>query len=252
MIHVLLIAALQNAQPPEAPAAEGPEPLVTDRPDVTESTPTIPAGRVQLEGGYTCTAGEDLLGHNVGELLFRVGVGDRLELRLGAASLAFDTDGGVSGATDASIGVKLRLLEEKGPRPAFSIILQSSVPVHDSDFGGAEPEPEFKLLWSKDLPRGLSLAGNINAAAPVADDGGRYFEPAVSVSLGVPLADRLGLFVEYFAFVPIGNHETSTHYANAGLTFLISPDLQFDIRAGAGLNDHADDFFAGAGFAVRF
>ena len=31
------------------------EPLITDRPDFTESTEAVPAGHVQLEAGYTFT-----------------------------------------------------------------------------------------------------------------------------------------------------------------------------------------------------
>ncbi|MCA9212882.1 MAG: hypothetical protein KDB27_07455 [Planctomycetales bacterium] len=32
----------------------------------------------------------------------------------------------------------------------------------------------------------------------------------------------------------------------------MSDDVQFDIRAGMGLNDDADDFFVGTGLSVRF
>ncbi len=31
--------------------AESPEPIITDRPDFTESTETVPAARTQIEGG---------------------------------------------------------------------------------------------------------------------------------------------------------------------------------------------------------
>ena len=37
-----------------------------------------------------------------------------------------------------------------------------------------------------------------------------------------------------------------------GLTYRVTPNLQLDLRAGVGLNRHADDFFAGSGFAVRY
>jgi hypothetical protein len=42
------------------------------------------------------------------------------------------------------------------------------------------------------------------------------------------------------------------HYADGGFTFLVNDNLQFDIRAGVGLNRRADNFFTGAGLAVRF
>jgi len=36
------------------------------------------------------------------------------------------------------------------------------------------------------------------------------------------------------------------------LTFLSSDDVQWDIRAGVGLNDAADDYFIGTGVSIRF
>ena len=42
------------------------------------------------------------------------------------------------------------------------------------------------------------------------------------------------------------------HYFNGGFTYRLTPDIQFDVRTGVGLNRHADDFFAGTGFAVRY
>jgi hypothetical protein len=42
------------------------------------------------------------------------------------------------------------------------------------------------------------------------------------------------------------------HYLNGGLTYLINNDVQFDVRVGWGLNEAAEDFFAGAGLSVRF
>ena len=41
------------------------------------------------------------------------------------------------------------------------------------------------------------------------------------------------------------------HFADAGLSYLATPDVQFDLFAGAGLNEAADDFFVGAGLVLR-
>ena len=42
------------------------------------------------------------------------------------------------------------------------------------------------------------------------------------------------------------------HYINGGFTYLITNDIQWDIRAGAGLNDAAEDYFIGTGLSIRF
>ena len=42
------------------------------------------------------------------------------------------------------------------------------------------------------------------------------------------------------------------NYLNGGFTVLINNDIQWDIRAGVGLDEAADDFFAGSGISLRY
>jgi hypothetical protein len=46
------------------------------------------------------------------------------------------------------------------------------------------------------------------------------------------------------------NH--TEHYFNGGFSLRLTNDIQWDFRAGVGLNDAADDFFTGTGLSVRF
>src|SRR5215207_9321663 len=62
------------------------EPLITDRPDFTESTETVPRGHFQVEGGTTLNRVEDEDSTSFGELLVRIGTGERWETRLGLGS----------------------------------------------------------------------------------------------------------------------------------------------------------------------
>ena len=41
------------------------------------------------------------------------------------------------------------------------------------------------------------------------------------------------------------------HYFDGGFIFPVTNNLQFDIRAGVGLSDASDDFFAGLGMVIR-
>ena len=67
--------------------AEDPPELITDRPDQTESPNTVPLGFYQLELGATFNVNEIGSFRNetlsVPETLLRIGLSDRLELRLG-------------------------------------------------------------------------------------------------------------------------------------------------------------------------
>ena len=65
------IAGLASLIPPAAPAQQ---PLISDRPDFTESAATITPGRVQMEAGYTFARLEEVEGHAIGEILARIGV----------------------------------------------------------------------------------------------------------------------------------------------------------------------------------
>lgn len=226
--------------------------LVSDRPDFTESTPTIAPGWVQVESGYTFTAADGVREHGVPEMLVRVGLSQRLELRLAPPGFAADARRDESGWTDGGVGFKLRLLDGGEHRPAVSVIGQMSIHTNDADFGGSSPEPEVKVVWSYDLSARFSLAGNLNLAVPEGEDGGRYLEPAASLSLGVSLTERVGMYTEYFGFYPVGGDDSSTHYMNGGFTFLVTPNLQLDARVGVGLGGEADDLFAGVGLVWRF
>ena len=71
--------AFAQAQDAIAPELE----IVTDRPDITESSIVIPAGGVQVENGLTWTADHGQRTAEAPQSLLRVGVGGRTEVRLG-------------------------------------------------------------------------------------------------------------------------------------------------------------------------
>mgnify|MGYP003734665153 CR=1 FL=1 len=60
----------------------------------------------------------------------------------------------------------------------------------------------------------------------------------------------------YVAGTPLrltyGEANGGSAHDNGGVTYLFSNDVQFDIRAGYGLNDESDDVFIGSGLSVRF
>ncbi|HKY61551.1 MAG TPA: transporter, partial [Gemmatimonadota bacterium] len=102
---VFLVAALAGLNPGSLAGQEG-APLVTDRPDFTESAVTVPRGDVQLESGYTFTRSDEEDEHSLGEVLARIGLVERLEARIGFGSHAWITAAGndPSGFEDPSVG----------------------------------------------------------------------------------------------------------------------------------------------------
>jgi len=236
------------------------EPLVTDRPDFTESTLAVPLGRVQIEAGLTFTrdgagGGEHAESFEASEVLLRVGLVRGFELRIGAPNYAWEDDGSaeLDGLTDMGIGFKLELGEQSGVRPSLAVLGELSIPTGDLEFTSDEVDPTVLLAWAYDIGEsGWSVAGNVGASSVSDGSGDRFEEFSSSLAMGIPLTGSLGAYAEYYGFYRHDAGAGPEHYFNAGLTHLINNNTQLDFRAGLGLNGTADDFFTGAGVSFRF
>lgn len=255
------LAGLALAVPAFAQDLSGlPDPLVADRPDFTESTLTLPPGHFQVEGGVTFSRFGEEESQSFGEVLVRIGVGERWEGRLGIGSYS-RTDPGFSGAStisgyqDPYIGFKVRLNESDSNlrppgRPAAALLLSTSIPAGDDELTADEWQPQAKLALGWDLPW-FSLSSNLIYGYPV-DGDERFHQFGATLSAGFSLTDRMGMFVETFGFNKEGADGSSTQYIDSGVTFSVFNDLQLDARVGFGLDDPSPNWFAGVGAAVRF
>ncbi|MBM4092917.1 MAG: transporter [Planctomycetes bacterium] len=241
------------------------EPLVTDRPDFTESSVTVGRGVTQLEMGYTFVhdrePGASLDGHAFPDLLVRQGLlAEWLELRVGWTWLVEnETFGNVretrGRSSDLLVGFKLALTPQEGILPEMAMVPQMFIPVADDPvLGGGELLPGLNWIYAWDLSDRMYAAGSSQLLRALDDATGRPYALYVqSWACGYSVTERLGSYVEWFVFVPDGADEARTqHYLNGGLTYLISDNIQLDLRAGFGLSDAADDFFAGPGLSIRF
>lgn len=237
-------------------------PLVPDRPDFTEGTGTVGRGVFQFEFGYTF--GVDDVGgvttrtHSYGEPLLRAGVlAERLELRVGAGAgtLSTESHGTIvteSGLEDLYLGVKLALSGQRGVLPATAVLPHVTLATGADAFSAGRSLPGVNFLYSWDLTERVSLAGGTLVSAAVGDANQGYREWAQSLSCGVGLGERGGLYGEWYAIVPSGlEGGRAEHYVNSGLTWLANDDLHWDIRVGFGLKDAAEDMYVGAGLAFR-
>lgn len=232
-------------------------PLVSDRPDFTESTVTMEPGAVQLEGGHTFERITSSKVNTTGELLLRVGVASWAELRLepGSYTKVTSPSGDVSGREDGGIGVKVRFYtppdETRSFVPAIALVLDSSVPTGTNQFRQNRAQPEAKLATAWSLTDRLDLSTNFNVARP-RDENGRYTELAASASFGFEVTPRVGAYAELYGFAPQFKGAEHTKYANTGFTLGVTPNVQLDLRGGVGLNGDAPDYFVGAGFVRRW
>lgn len=246
-----------------APSGAPRSPIVTDRPDFTESAVTVPGGSFQVEAGatYEEAAGADAT--TVGEILLRAGLRERVELRIGLPSYAhesipvppqgrFDDDG----FTDVVLGAKLALHSpaEGASRavPTVGLIVGSSFPTGTGGLDAGGPQPEAKLLLAWSLTDRVSLSSNLNWAHVEERGDASYSEPSASLSLGLGLTETVGSYLEAFAFAPSYDDAPRPAYLNGGLTWQLNPDFQLDARVGVGVADAPDSHFVGIGLSRRF
>lgn len=233
-----------------------PGPIITDRPDFTESTETVPAGMVQVEGGYTLAAGGADRVHSIGELLVRVGVGSRSELRFDASSYTIASSDGETtrGFEDLGIGAKVKLVEEAehpgSVRPALSLLLGTSLPTGARAYRERTLQPEIKLAAGWGLSERLSLGANLNHAW-LSEGGRRFGQQSASASFGYSLSEKVGSYFEGFAFSPESPSGPTAKYVNGGLTYQVHDGLQLDARGGARVGAASQDYFVGVGLAWR-
>lgn len=240
------------------------EPLVTDRPDFTEASSTVGRGVAQVEFGYTFAY--DSANHvstrtqSWGEPLLRYGfLADWLEFRAALFPLSqrIVSEGRrreTSDVADLYFGLKLGLTPQAGVAPEMALVPQITIPTGSSAPKTGEVLPGLNWLYSWELTERLSLGGSSQFNRALDEGSGRaHLLLAQSITSGYRFTNRLGLYAEWFALVP---HSAETarpqHYFDFGFTYLLSDDIQWDIRYGKGLNRAAADFFVGTGLSIRF
>ena len=240
------------------------EPLVTDRPDFTEASSTVGVGVAQIEMGYTYVYDSEgdtsVKTHSLGEPLLRYGAfADWFELRIALPPMQESTTvAGVSdtttGVADLYLGAKIALTGQEGVLPEMAIVPQANVPTGTAGFSSESTEPGLNWLYSWEIDDAWSTAGSTQVNRRI--DGGSgdgYAELAQSWTIGRGWSETLASYAEWFVLVPTGAEtEKTEHYVNGGFTYLISNDVQFDIRAGKGLTAAADDYFLGTGLSIRY
>lgn len=225
------------------------DPIVTDRPDFTESGVVVGMGRTQVESGLTFERfrrRQESLG--APEVLIRHGLGGKTELRVGLPNYYWVRSPKLEGFGDTYLGVKIQL----GPTREgidFAVIPAVSIPTGRKGIRSESASPEVKVVYGLDLPNDLSLSGMVYVSS-VEEDGERLTPLQHTVSLGIPIRDGVGMFLEHVLDVQRGSRPT--HLLHSGFTYQPRPDRQFDIHYGIGLTRNAPDFFIGAGYSIRF
>jgi len=233
------------------------DPLITDRPDFTESAFVVGRGAVQLEGGGTYADFGHESATTLPELLVRWGITRTVELRFLAPTYAWidGPNGSDSGFLSSALGAKIALNDGDGDgfwgRTGASVIVATTVPTGNSAVASSAWQPSATLSLAWDLTEAVGLGVNIGWARPE-DEGQRFNSFYGSVAAGFGVAQNTSVFAELIFFDRESDRGPSTTTFQTGLTYLINPDLQLDIRAARRLSSEGADILIGLGASARF
>lgn len=230
--------------------------LVTDRPDQTESSISVPYKTIQIETGFSGelapSGPSSVLNVSYGGTLLRYGLFKGMEMRLAmdystsrpfvSTGMEPDIERGVSPVV---LGAKINLAEQHGWIPELALIVHVNLPVFDSDFAIDHAVPDIIVAASHSISDNFSLGYNFGIEWADTNESPMKKYSAV---VGIGVSDRIGLFVESFGSFGNGG---ITNIIDGGLTFLILPNLQYDISGGVGTTTVSPVFFIGTGLSFR-
>ena len=247
-----LVACLSIA---DSTAAQTPETIKPDRPDVTNGTHIVGTGLLQVEFGVIYTSDSPGLEQLGSPFTARLGVLDWLEARFGGDGILVQTDAGgrESGFGNLQVGAKLRLWDDPGGVPVLSILPTINVPTADAEkgLGSGDADYAVSLLTGSDLGKRAHVDVNYGIGAIGAGGGAPHFvQHAASISASVTATAKWNPYVEMFWFSrqdPGGGTVTAI---DGGAIYTVTPRLAFDGGVQAGLNAAAPDAAAFGGVSI--
>jgi len=219
--------------------------IITDRPDQTESSSTIPKGSLQIEMGIVAlTAENNAFNHFAGpSTLVRYGISEKFELRIfnQYETNKLELEGGNiknKGFSDLEIGFKVQFLKKEGVNTEIAFLSHAIIPTAKNQLSNDKMGVINKLSIAHNLSEKIGLGYNVGY-----DYVGQIHSFTYSVALGFSFTDNFGGYIEsYGVYAEQGFYES---YFDAGLTYLLKDNFQLDISYGLGLNNDLQYFSAG-------
>jgi hypothetical protein len=240
---VFSVVSCAQSQPPASEAE-----IVTDRPDVTESSIVVPKGSLQIENGTTWTSNHGSQTFDLSESLIRFGIAPRTEFRIVAPNYL----GGISGPDATGFGdIALGMKEQLGPlRGGFdlAVILALSLPTGASRVSSRGYDPFIKFPWSKELKGGWSMGG-MQSLFSNTEGSKRNGVWESTFYIEREIKRNWDAFTEYAGdFAQKGGPKEIAHF---GAAYRPDPRQQVDFHFGFGVSRSAPAHFFAVGYSFR-
>ena len=233
---------------------EVPSKVAPDRPTVSNSTETVPAGAVQIETGLEYARSSVSDGPEerrlAAQATIRTGLTDGLEVRLdGEPLVRLRQEHDDTGIGDLALGLKYRFFDPAEGQWWPSLGLQPFVklPVAETPIGSERTDFGLRLLATRDLPWELNLDVNAGLVA-VGQPDGYLLQALASASVSRELTGRLSPFVEVFFASRDGR---DTLGLDAGVIYFLTRRVALDAAVAAAFRGKGPDYAFRAGFSLR-
>lgn len=260
-LRVILLAFLL----PGMASAQDEADLITDRPDQTESAEVVPLYTLQVETGVVLEWQEKgeysfIINADYGGTLLRFGFHRILEARLGTgiSQIRSKAPGMVMnelhGMAPLVLGLKAKVLVGNGLIPDLALIASYQVPgTGHEEFASEKLVQTYLAAFAHTLTENAGLGYNLGFEHDAFDKKSAFFYSAV---IGFSAGEKMGLFLETYGSKSWfgGDPQTIIPWdsrADAGLTYLVLPNLQLDLSGGIGLSEFAPKGFISTGFSWR-
>jgi len=245
-------------------AQNEPGDIETDRPDQTETPSLVPPGYFQVELGIQSQYDErnDIYSTDAVEFreflyptaLLKYGVLPWLELRFIAEyadNRAYLNGKEVEqhhGFNPLAVGTKIAFWQENEWIPKTSLIAHITLPKTGADtFQIENPVIDYRFVMSHLLPNDLALSYNLGGEINTASGTSPVW--LYTLSLGWNMTEQIGLFAETYGFY--STDERAQNLLDAGITYKLFKNVQFDLSAGLAISDASPDSFVSAGVSFR-
>lgn len=242
--------------------AEEEDVIVTDRPDVVESSFTVGKGRFQIEAGFGIatdkrTPGTKETAQFIPTLL-RYGATENLEIRLETENhqkIKSETAGvtnSINGMSDIALGIKWHSHDPQGMMPSVAWIAHVDLPTGAAAFKGRGARPSLRTVMEWEFANEISV-GIMPGIISQTNATDRYVAGILVGTVGKEWTEKFRTFVE-IAGQEIATAKNGGSYVtfDFGGAYLVNNTLQLDASVQLGANDNTPNQSWAIGVSKKF
>jgi hypothetical protein len=235
--------------------------IVTDRPSFSASSQTVPYKSLQIETGYLINVNNSVSSIDFGSTvmsfptpMIRWGVFKGVELRLFNTLFIKRLKNPVIPIDERSqfgfgnlvIGTKINITKAKGIIPEMAVLSHVTFPTGDAAVRNSEKTVfDITLSMTYPLSNKLSMGYNLGWTSVESNNNG---DGIYSLIFGYGISNKFSVFIEGFGFWK--NFESGTFSLDGGVSYLLKPNLQFDIAGGNNFTQRS--YYITVGFSMLF